>query len=578
MSKSLSIDSDLQKAALEAAANGIVLTDRHGTIIWANPAFSRLTGYSLSEIIGQNPRILKSGFHPDVFYANFWKTITAGEVWHNELLNKRKDGSIYHEEMTVTPVRNKSGEITNFIAIKQDISSRKESEERFSSAFEHAPTCMALVEAMTLSLIKVNQAFANFLGYTTAEMVGLPIRNLTYPADAAKTLEAVQRAIHGDIPLYRLEKRYVRKNQATVWGEVSATLIRDAENKPKYFITQLLDITARKETEQQIAEATRFNQALLDASPYGIMTFSADGQCQSTNRAMAQIVGGTLPAVMAQNYHELPSWKHGLESFADESLATKSEKYVETHLTTTFGKSVWLACRFTPFEYAGQPHLMLTVTDIADHKQTEVSLTSAYQDLDQSNQILSLTASISAKIIGTSSDASEILGMVNGNLGVDLISVCSLGQRKSCRDWCSDRVQRLKCAVSCGEPDHLQAMHSWVGRQKIYNGLASAAPPVIAEVLERYVLPSESSALAVPIWMRNTPWGALCYVRKTPWTTREIDAVRSLSTVIALAINETDIQQGLQQQIRQAFAEIPTPSSETDFPDFPDSSNSTSPA
>lgn len=118
----------LQSAALEAAANAIVITDLDGVIQWTNPAFTRLTGYSIEEAIGQNPRILKSGKHDTEFYKNLWQTVLSGKVWRSELINKRKDGSLYTEEMTITPVRNGQGKITHFIAIKQDVSARKEAE------------------------------------------------------------------------------------------------------------------------------------------------------------------------------------------------------------------------------------------------------------------------------------------------------------------------------------------------------------------------------------------------------------------------------------------------------------------
>lgn len=119
----------LQSAALESAANAIVIADREGRIIWVNPAFTRSTGYTLEEAQGQNPRMLKSGKQDQAFYRNLWETILAGRVWHGEIVNRRKDGSLYTEEMTVTPVRNTGGEIAHFVAIKQDITERKRAEE-----------------------------------------------------------------------------------------------------------------------------------------------------------------------------------------------------------------------------------------------------------------------------------------------------------------------------------------------------------------------------------------------------------------------------------------------------------------
>lgn len=119
----------LQSTALEAAANAIVITDPGGTILWVNPAFTRLTGYSPEEVLGKNPRILKSGAHPDSFFAGLWKTVTSGTVWKGQTVNRKKDGSLYVEEQTITPVRDRHGINTHFIAIKSDITARKNAEE-----------------------------------------------------------------------------------------------------------------------------------------------------------------------------------------------------------------------------------------------------------------------------------------------------------------------------------------------------------------------------------------------------------------------------------------------------------------
>ncbi len=152
----------LQSTALQAAANGIVITDRAGSILWANPAFTRLTGYTVEEIIGRNPRVLKSGKHDPTFYQNLWETILAGRVWHGEIVNRRKDGGLYTEEMTIAPVRQPSGEISHFIAIKQDISERKQHEIEheaiitISNALRTAPT---RAEMLPVLLDQMNDLF-----------------------------------------------------------------------------------------------------------------------------------------------------------------------------------------------------------------------------------------------------------------------------------------------------------------------------------------------------------------------------------------------------------------------------------
>jgi PAS domain S-box-containing protein len=114
-------DLRLQSSALECAANAIVITDLNGKIVWVNPAFTESTGYTEEEVQGKNPRILKSGQQDSEFYQNMWNTILSGKVWRDTVINRRKDGTLNREDMTITPIQDKAGRITHFVAIKQDI-------------------------------------------------------------------------------------------------------------------------------------------------------------------------------------------------------------------------------------------------------------------------------------------------------------------------------------------------------------------------------------------------------------------------------------------------------------------------
>ena len=111
----------LQSAALESAANAIIITNIEGVIIWVNPAFTQTSGYAQEEVLGKNTRLLKSGQQDPEFYRKMWDTILSGRVWRDTIVNRRKDGTFNHEDMTITPILNNIGEITHFIAIKQDI-------------------------------------------------------------------------------------------------------------------------------------------------------------------------------------------------------------------------------------------------------------------------------------------------------------------------------------------------------------------------------------------------------------------------------------------------------------------------
>lgn len=137
-SKRNSIQMQLQSTAIESSADAVLITDLNGSIKYANQAFSKLTGYSAEEIKNSKPSILKSGKHDPAFYAQMWAAIKAGRVWEGEIINRRKSGEDYYEEMTITPVRTTNNQITHFIAVKRDITERKKFEETLSIAREKA--------------------------------------------------------------------------------------------------------------------------------------------------------------------------------------------------------------------------------------------------------------------------------------------------------------------------------------------------------------------------------------------------------------------------------------------------------
>ncbi len=142
----------LQSVALESAANGIMITDRNGNIQWVNPAFTKMSGYSVEEVIGKTPRIQKSGLVPQDTFSDLWRTILSGNVWHGELINRRRDGSLVVEEQTIAPVRDGSGQIIHFIAIKQDITERKRTEETLSKRSDQIATLNKVMRTLSSSL------------------------------------------------------------------------------------------------------------------------------------------------------------------------------------------------------------------------------------------------------------------------------------------------------------------------------------------------------------------------------------------------------------------------------------------
>ena len=125
----------LLSAALNAAADAVVITDRKGMIAWVNPAFTAIAGYSTEEALGRKPGdLVKSGVHPPEFYKDLWHTILAGHVWRGEITNRRKGRQLYPEAQTITPVKDARGEVTHFVAIKRDLTVEKQLQAQFLQA------------------------------------------------------------------------------------------------------------------------------------------------------------------------------------------------------------------------------------------------------------------------------------------------------------------------------------------------------------------------------------------------------------------------------------------------------------
>ena len=143
-------------AAVEQSKSTVVITDTEGNIEYVNPSFTEVTGYSAEEAIGKNTRILKSNHNDDKIYANLWSTISSGKEWQGELLNKKKNGELFWELVSISPVKNIEGKTTNFVAIKEDISDRKKSENLEKALYQisHAVTDNENLDNLYLSIHK----------------------------------------------------------------------------------------------------------------------------------------------------------------------------------------------------------------------------------------------------------------------------------------------------------------------------------------------------------------------------------------------------------------------------------------
>ncbi|MBI5890673.1 MAG: EAL domain-containing protein [Nitrosomonadales bacterium] len=264
----------LQDTALNSSANAIVITDSDAVIQWANPAFSEMTGYTTEEVIGKRPKdLVNSGVQTRDFYEALWNTIQGGQVWRGELVNKHKDGSFYTEEMTITPVYTDHKRITHFIAVKQNISERKKTEEqlREAAAVMQSTHDGVIITDTTPRILAVNEAYTSITGYTQDEVIGKDPGIIGSGRQGKSFYESMWKILQQD-GFWQGEIWNRRKNGEIYpqWLSISAVL--DDRQQPVRYIGVFSDISKLKESQSQLEflahhdPLTRlFNRAAVEA-------------------------------------------------------------------------------------------------------------------------------------------------------------------------------------------------------------------------------------------------------------------------------------------------------------------------
>jgi PAS domain S-box-containing protein len=232
-----------QSSALEAAANAIVITDRDGTIQWANKAFGILSGYTVDEIIGLNPRdIIRSGKHSKEFFKNLWETILNNQVWSGEIINRRKDGTFYYEYLTITPVPDKDGVLQHFIAVKQDITGRKKAEEELVNAKEKAEESNRLKSAFLATMNhELRTPLNHVMGFSDLILSEKSLDNIIHYAQIIyKSGENLLEIIEDIFDLAIAEQSEIKVRQETI-------KCVDLFLSNKSILTEILDTSGKKE-------------------------------------------------------------------------------------------------------------------------------------------------------------------------------------------------------------------------------------------------------------------------------------------------------------------------------------------
>src|SRR5215831_533638 len=367
-------------------------------IVYVNPAFTRMTGYMPEEVIGKTPRILQGAKTDRAVLDRLRSDCSAGKVFHGKTINYRKDGSEFCLEWSVSPVRNEQGEITHFVATQRDVTDRlwvdkrlRKSEEEFRSLFELSAVGMTQVSPEGRYL-RVNRKLCNMLGYSEQELLQLTLHQVTHPDDREFSAAKLRSSFTGEPEEYNIEKRYIRKDGATIWVLINWTVVRDGEGKPLRTVANIQDITKRKLTEEALRKSEALNQSVLGSLASHITVLDRDGNIIAVNEAWkrfayengihadARGVGANYLDVCRRSQagdDEARKALNGIQAVLDGTLPD----FVLEYPCHSPGEKRWFLMSVTPLlgERAGA---VVSHTNITERKRIEEALQESEERLE----------------------------------------------------------------------------------------------------------------------------------------------------------------------------------------------------
>jgi PAS domain S-box-containing protein len=378
-----------QQQALDVHAI-VSMTDTAGTILYVNDKFCEASGYSRQELLGENHRIVKSGIHPPAFYEDMWRTVTRGVIWHGELCNRRKDGSLYWVESSIVPFLDASGKPYQYISIRTDISRVKEAEQRLarSQAYANIGTWDWNIKTGDLYW---SERIAPLFGYPegTVEVTYENFLATVHPDDRQKVIGAVAACVELGAE-YNIEHRCVWPDGTVRWLLERGDVVRDAAGNPLHMLGVVQDITERKLAEMGLEEAqhlARLGNWTVDLAT-GKCTWSKEVY-SLFNRAPHQYVP-TLHNYFAELIH--PDDVERVQQAYQLALESGQPKGVDHRILWPDGTVRWVQVDGCIEHDASGNLARLTGTfqDITERKQTEMALTESRTRLEEAQSLAKL--------------------------------------------------------------------------------------------------------------------------------------------------------------------------------------------
>jgi PAS domain S-box-containing protein len=377
--------SDL-KAALDEHAI-VAMTDAQGRITYVNDKFCEISKYSRKELLGQDHRLINSGYHPAEFIRDLWTTITHGEVWHGEIKNRAKDGSSYWVDTTIVPFLNENGKPRQYVAIRADITERKEIEEQLRASLKEIGDFKAALDEHAIVAITdpqgrityVNDKFCAISKYSREELLGQDHRIINsgyHPAEFIRDLWTT--ITHGEVWHGEIKNR--AKDGTFYWVDTTIVPFLNDKGKPRQYVAIRADITERKKIEEQLRASLREVGDLTTALDEHAIVAITDQQGRITyvNDKFCQISKYSREELLGQDHRIINSGYHPPEFIRDlwTTITHGNVWHGEIKNRAKDGSFYWVDTTIVPFlNENGKPRQYVAIrADITERKKHEKAL------------------------------------------------------------------------------------------------------------------------------------------------------------------------------------------------------------